>query len=76
MLETLFSSFGSFSLDGEAARIFGELRAVLARKGTPIGPYDIQIAAIALANNCTLVSHNTDEFSRIAGLTLEDWEVV
>ena len=35
--------------DGEAARIFGELRADLARKGTPIGPYDIQIAAIALA---------------------------
>jgi len=33
------------------------------------------IAAIALANDCVLVTHNTDEFSRIAGLKLEDWEV-
>lgn len=76
LLEVLFSGFGSFSFDGAAARIFGELRADLARKGTPIGPYDLQIAAIALANDCTLVSHNTDEFSRIAGLKLEDWEIV
>ena len=76
LLKVLFSGFGSFSFDGEAARIFGELRAELARKGTPVGPYDLQIAAIALANNCTLVSHNTDEFSRISGLNLEDWEIV
>lgn len=74
LLEVLFSDFGSFSFDGEAAYIFGELRAELARKGTPIGPYDLQIAAIALANHCTLVTHNTNEFSRIAGLKLEDWE--
>ena len=74
VLETLFSSFSSFSFDGEAARISGDIRADLARKGTPIGPYDLQIAAIALANNCTLVTHNTGEFSRIAGLKLEDWE--
>ena len=76
LLESLFSGFDSFSFDGEAARIFGKLRADLARKGTPIGPYDSQIAAIALANNCALVSHNTDEFSRIAVLKLEGWEVV
>ena len=76
VLETLFSGLSSFAFDGEAARIFGDIRADLARKGTPIGPYDIQIAAIALANDCILVTHNTDEFSRIAGLKLEDWEVV
>lgn len=74
LLEILFSGFGSFPFDAEAAYIFGELRAELARKGTPIGPYDLQIAAIALANHCTLVTHNTSEFSRIAGLKLEDWE--
>jgi tRNA(fMet)-specific endonuclease VapC len=74
LLETLFSEFSSFSFDGEAARMFGEIRADLARKGTPIGPYDSQIAAIALANDCILVTHNTGEFSRIAGLKLEDWE--
>ncbi|MDO8292605.1 MAG: type II toxin-antitoxin system VapC family toxin [Gallionella sp.] len=75
VLETLFSGLSSFVFDGEAARIFGDIRADLARKGTPIGPYDLQIAAIALANDCILVTHNTDEFSRIAGLKLEDWEI-
>ncbi len=43
--------------------------------GTPIGPYDTQIAAIALAANLTLVTHNVSEFSRIAGLRIEDWQV-
>ncbi len=74
VLEMLFTGLASFAFDGEVARIFGDIRADLARKGTPIGPYDLQIAAIALANDCILVSHNTDEFSRIAGLKLEDWE--
>ncbi len=40
-----------------------------------IGPYDVQIAAIAVANNCTLVTHNTAEFSRIPHLTVEDWQI-
>ena len=75
VLETLFSGLSSFAFDGEAARIFGDIRADLARKCTPIGPYDIQIAAIALANDCILITHNTDEFSCIAGLKLEDWEI-
>ena len=75
LLSILFSSIDSFPFDGEAARIFGELRADLMQRGTPIGPYDIQIAATALANHCTLVTHNTREFSRIDGLKLEDWEV-
>jgi tRNA(fMet)-specific endonuclease VapC len=74
LLETLFSEFSSFSFDGDAARIFGEIRADLARKGKPIGPYDLQIAAIALANDCVLVTHNTGEFSRVVDLKIEDWE--
>ena len=40
--------------------------------GTPIGSYDLQIAAIALANNLILVTHNTREFERVEGLKLED----
>lgn len=64
----------SLPFSGDATRLCGEIRADLARKGTPIGPYDLQIAAIALANDCILVTHNTGEFSRIAGLKLEDWE--
>ncbi len=37
-------------------------------------PYDLQIAAIALAHRCTLVTHNVAEFQRVPGLTVEDWE--
>jgi len=65
----------SLPFSGEATRLCGETRAILARQGTPIGPYDLQIASIALANDCVLVTHNMSEFSRIAGLKLEDWEV-
>ena len=60
--------------DDKAANIFGEIRAYLASLGKPIGPYDLQIAAIALAHNVTVVTHNTDEFSRVPNLRIEDWE--
>jgi tRNA(fMet)-specific endonuclease VapC len=69
------AAFHSFPFDDKAALIFGKIRAELQRQGKPIGPYDTQIAAIALANDLTLVTHNTDEFSRINGLRLTDWEI-
>jgi len=47
---------------------------LLEASGTPIGAYDLQIAAIALANDLTLVTHNVREFSRVADLKVEDWE--
>lgn len=67
--------FQSLPFDDESAFIFGEIRAGLAGKGTPIGGYDIQIAAIALANDLILVTRNTGEFSRVGRLKLEDWEI-
>ena len=51
----------------------GLIRADLRRKGTPIGPYDILIAAQARRHGATLVTANTREFSRVQGLRLEDW---
>lgn len=66
--------FPTLPFDDSAALIFGQIRADLYRQGKPIGPYDLQIAAIALANDLTLVTHNTREFGRIDGLRLEDWE--
>lgn len=72
--EAFFAPLRSLPFDDGAARIFGKIRADLARQGLPIGPYDLQIAAIALAHDCTLVTHNTAEFSRVEGLLLEDWE--
>ena len=61
--------------DGTAAIIYGRLRATLEVVGQPIGPYDLMIAAISLANNLILVTHNVNEFSRVEGLTIEDWEI-
>lgn len=49
------------------------LRADLERTGQPIGPYDVLIAATALANKLVLVTHNTREFGRVEYLTVEDW---
>ena len=60
--------------DKEDARQAGEIRAALASRGTPIGPYDVLIAGQAKARNLTLVTHNTDEFGRVRGLRLEDWQ--
>jgi tRNA(fMet)-specific endonuclease VapC len=60
--------------DGEDARRAGEVRAFLAAKGTPIGPYDVLIAGQALARDMILVTRNTDEFRRVKGLRVEDWE--
>jgi len=73
--EAFLSQFYSLPFDDEAAMIYGNIRAQLEIAGTPIGPYDLQIAAIALANNLTLVTHNIREFSRVPGLLLEDWEI-
>jgi tRNA(fMet)-specific endonuclease VapC len=55
------------------AEIFGYLRAELERNGKVIGPYDLQIAAQALARDLILVSNNTKEFNRVPNLKLENW---
>jgi len=60
--------------DDMAAIAYGPLRADLERNGTPIGQYEMLIAAVALANDLTLVTHNVGEFGRIIGLKIEDWE--
>jgi len=56
-----------------AIEYYGKIRANLVAKGQPIGPNDFLIAAIALANHKTLVTHNTREFSRIEGLIIIDF---
>jgi len=73
-LEILFSVVNSLPFDGNAALEFAKIRSYLAKQGTPIGPYDLQIAAIALAHNLIVVTHNTREFARVPELILEDWE--
>ena len=67
--------FEVLEFDKEDARRAGEIRAVLATAGTPIGPYDVLIAGQASARDLTLITHNIAEFSRIKGLQVEDWEL-
>ncbi len=66
--------FHSFPFDDNASEKYSEIRSELEIAGTPIGPNDLLIASIELANNIILVTHNTSEFSRIRGLKIEDWE--
>jgi tRNA(fMet)-specific endonuclease VapC len=60
--------------EGDAS-IAGDLRATLEIGGTPIGPYDLLIAAQALRAGATLVTANTSEFARVTGLVWQDWTV-
>jgi tRNA(fMet)-specific endonuclease VapC len=75
VLQEFFAPFRTLVFDDACAEQYGILRAELEREGTPIGPYDMMIAATAIANDLTLVTHNADEFSRVTGLKWEDWEV-
>lgn len=70
----LFRRLKSLSFNDRAAESYGRILAHLSAQGCRIGPNDTMIAAIALANNLTLVTHNTREFSRVPGLSIEDWQ--
>jgi tRNA(fMet)-specific endonuclease VapC len=71
---TICSIVVSLPFDDAAAEVCGTLRNQLANLGKPIGPNDLLISSIAIANNLTLVTHNTAEFSRVSGLQIEDWQ--
>jgi tRNA(fMet)-specific endonuclease VapC len=73
--KSFLQQFVSLPFDDSCAEVYGQIRADLAKTGTPIGLNDLQIAAIALVNNLILVTHNVREFGRIDGLKFEDWEV-
>lgn len=72
-LESFFIDIPSLAFDDHVFKTLAELRMNLFSKGTPIGPYDMQIAAIALSYNLTLVTHNLREFERVPNLRIEDW---
>lgn len=59
--------------DGAAAESYGALRVKLERAGNVIGPYDMMIAAHALARGLVVVTNNRREFDRVEGLSVEDW---
>lgn len=75
LLKAFFAPLRSLPFDDECAEHYGQIHADLLNQGKPIGPNDTLIAAIARAHDATLITHNTAEFGRVAGLHMEDWEV-
>jgi tRNA(fMet)-specific endonuclease VapC len=73
VMEAFFRTVSVLPYDTDAALATAAVRADLKGKGQPIGAYDALIAGSALARGLILVTANTGEFSRIAGLVLEDW---
>ncbi len=74
-MHAFLSNFTVLPFDSADAICFGNLRAALASAGTPIGAYDVMIAAQGLTRELTVVTNNTGEFSRVPGIMLEDWAV-
>lgn len=73
-LETrLLPNLPVLSFDLRAAQRYGELRAELERRGTPLGDADMRIAAIALARGLTVVTGNVRHFQRVPDLQVENW---
>ncbi len=73
-VDAFVKPFVSLEYDDAAAEVQARVRYFLETRGTIIGPYDMQIAAIALVHQLTAVTHNIAEFGRVPGLTVEDWE--
>jgi len=72
-IDLVLSAIEILPLERPADRRYAEARHHLARRGTPIGPNDLLIAAHALAEALTVVTANVEEFSRVPGLAVENW---
>jgi len=71
--ETLLPNLPVIPFDASAARRYGETRAELERRGTPIGDADLRIASIALDRDLTIVTGNVRHFEKVPGLPVENW---
>ncbi len=69
----LISSVSVIFFDQEAAYMYGKIRAELEKKGKIISEADMQIAAIAMANELKLITGNLRHFQNIDGLNIENW---
>ena len=74
-IDDTLSTLPTLAWTAQAADIYGKIDSVLIKTGRQIGMADAMIAAHALAENLTLVTHNVRHFERIDGLKIEDWTV-
>jgi len=75
LIDESVKEFDSLPFDDNAARHYAQIRQDLSTRGLLIGPNDLFIAAIARNSGVTIVTHNTSEFTRVNGLTVEDWTI-
>lgn len=72
-LEQFISPLNVAPFDKQATASYGKIRALLEKRGTPIGAMDLLIAAHALSLGVRLVTNNVKEFKRVPGLRVENW---
>ena len=72
-LQMFLAPLAILPFDTAAVWAYGDLRADLERRGTPIDSLDTMVAAHALSQNAMLVTNNTREFSKVSGLQLDNW---
>ena len=72
-LNEFLASFEIALFDEPATRAYGEIRSALEKKGRPIGPMDLLIAAHAVSLSASLITNNSKEFERVPGLELDNW---
>jgi tRNA(fMet)-specific endonuclease VapC len=73
LIDTFTAAIEVAPFDEVAAAEFGRIGSILAKRGTPIGEFDVLIAAHAVSLRCTLVTNNVRHFSRVPGLSVENW---
>jgi len=73
IIEKFVSTFEIIPFEEKSSKAYPTIRASLEKAGIPIGPMDLLIASISIANNFVLVTNNVKEFKRVKGLTLENW---
>lgn len=73
LIHQLVRQFACLPFDEACADAYARIRSYLESVGQPIGPYDLQIAGIALRHGLIVVTHNVSEFARVPGLVSEDW---
>ncbi|MCX7056253.1 MAG: PIN domain-containing protein [Proteobacteria bacterium] len=73
VIRALLTDMVVFPYEQEDASATAAVRAALAKRGTPIGPFDLMIAGTALRRGLVMVTSNSNEFARVSGLNLEDW---
>jgi len=72
-IDLILSAMEILAFEPPTDQHYAAIRHHLTRRGTPIGPNDLLIAAHALASNLTIVTANIEEFSRVPGLKVENW---